>query len=38
VNQLAEEIENHRQVSTKLREEIGKYVQGGNLGRARASD
>ncbi|KAG7384137.1 E3 ubiquitin-protein ligase mib1 [Phytophthora pseudosyringae] len=27
VNQLAEEIENHRQVSTKLREEIGKLKQ-----------
>lgn len=26
VNQLAEDIENHRQVSAKLREEIGKYV------------
>ncbi|KAG4053551.1 hypothetical protein PC123_g11308 [Phytophthora cactorum] len=27
VNQLAEEIENHRQVSTKLREEIGRLKQ-----------
>lgn len=25
VNQLAEDIENHRQVSAKLREEIGRY-------------
>lgn len=25
VNQLAEDIENHRQVSAKLRDEIGKY-------------
>lgn len=27
VNQLAEEIENHRQIIAKLREDIGKYVQ-----------
>lgn len=27
VNQLAEEIENHRQIISKLREDIGKYVE-----------
>jgi hypothetical protein len=37
VNQLAEEIENHRQIISKLREDIGKYVDCGLMSNAASS-